>query len=189
MLTLQACNTMGVPGFNTWFARHHRQAYVAYAGRSWDHLYIDMASILHSTMKSGKALAWLLPTLLACKDKTRTYMSTLFAARNLPHFHKMLFLRLDSIMALTSPKKSVMFAMDGPAPLAKLLTQRYKLSSMHHTSSLIVCIMHCVLSLKGSICSIDSKLQHTSITRQHHHCTIILTATTCVDQSCGVLLS
>ena len=145
MLT-QVCNTMGVPGFNTWFARHHKQAYVAYAGRSWDHLYIDMASILHSTMKSGTVLGYYRHYWLA-KTKHVTYMSTLFAARNLPHFHKMLFLRLDSIIALTSPKQSVMFAMDGPAPLAKLLTQRYKLSSMHHTSSLILCIMYCVLSL------------------------------------------
>lgn len=44
---------MGVPGFNTWFARNHRHAYVSYFNRSWDHVYIDMASILHSTMKTG----------------------------------------------------------------------------------------------------------------------------------------
>ncbi|DBA80009.1 TPA: hypothetical protein ACH3X2_007506 [Trebouxia sp. C0005] len=88
---------MGVPGFNTWFARNNRHAYVSYFNMSWDHVYIDMASVLHGAMKS---------------------------ARNLPHFHKILFARLDSIMALATPQKSVMFALDGPAPLAKLLTQR-----------------------------------------------------------------
>ncbi|KAL0025515.1 hypothetical protein WJX77_008035 [Trebouxia sp. C0004] len=88
---------MEVPGFNTWFARNNRHAYVSYFNMKWDHVYIDMASVLHSAMKS---------------------------ARNLPHFHKILFARLDSIMASAAPQKSVMFALDGPAPLAKLLTQR-----------------------------------------------------------------
>ncbi|KAL3147174.1 hypothetical protein ABBQ32_002680 [Trebouxia sp. C0010 RCD-2024] len=88
---------MGVPGFNTWFARNHRHAYVSCFNKSWDHVYIDMASILHAAMKK---------------------------AYNLPHFHKILFQRLDSILVLASPRKSVMFALDGPAPLAKLLTQR-----------------------------------------------------------------
>jgi len=44
---------MGVPGFNTWFARNNRHAYVSYFNMSWDHVYIDMASVLHGAMKSG----------------------------------------------------------------------------------------------------------------------------------------
>lgn len=88
---------MGIPGFNNWFAAHHRHAYVSCANRNCDHVYIDMASILHSAMKK---------------------------ATDLPHFRRILFKRLDSVMAVASPKKSVMFALDGPAPLAKLLTQR-----------------------------------------------------------------
>lgn len=46
------------------------------------------------------------------------------AARNHNHFHKMLHKRLHGILESTQPTKSVMIAVDGPAPLAKLLTQR-----------------------------------------------------------------
>lgn len=59
-----------------------------------------------------------------CHGTCLTMSVCVCAARNLPHFHKILFARLDSIMALATPQKSVMFALDGPAPLAKLLTQR-----------------------------------------------------------------
>ena len=44
---------MGVPGLNSWFVRNHRHAYVSYFNTSWDHVYIDMASILHAAMKKG----------------------------------------------------------------------------------------------------------------------------------------
>ena len=46
------------------------------------------------------------------------------AARNHNHFHKLLHKRMHAILDATSPTKSVMIAVDGPAPLAKLLTQR-----------------------------------------------------------------
>lgn len=39
-------------------------------------------------------------------------------------YHTLLHRRLDAILQLTKPRKSVMLAIDGPAPLAKLLTQR-----------------------------------------------------------------
>jgi 5'-3' exonuclease len=39
-------------------------------------------------------------------------------------FHTLLHQRLDAILQLTNPRKSVMLAIDGPAPLAKLMTQR-----------------------------------------------------------------
>lgn len=114
---------MGVPGFNSWFAGNHRHAYVSRLNRSWDHVYIDMASILHAAMKKCMQLLHILTAShhgwTACADNIQVS-----AAYNLPHFHKVLFARLDSIMALASPRKSVMFALDGPAPLAKLLTQR-----------------------------------------------------------------
>lgn len=121
---------MGVPGFNTWFARHHKQAYVSYAGRSWDHVYIDMASVLHSAMKRGTCCTY---PISPCYAPLQFNHSSLCAsaAYNLPHFHRILFSRLDSIMAMSSPKKSVMFALDGPAPLAKLLTQRCPLLLPH----------------------------------------------------------
>lgn len=47
---------MGVPGFNSWFAGNHRHAYVSRFNNSWDHVYIDMASILHAAMKKGGQL-------------------------------------------------------------------------------------------------------------------------------------
>lgn len=111
---------MGVPGFNSWFAGKHRHAYVSCFNKSWDHVYIDMASILHAAMKKGVQLT----TVLGVLAEQNVLMCSVPAASNLPHFHKILFARLDSIMALASPRKSVMFALDGPAPLAKLLTQR-----------------------------------------------------------------
>ena len=46
------------------------------------------------------------------------------AANDLGKFHVLLFRELDRILARTQPRKSVVFALDGPAPLAKLLTQR-----------------------------------------------------------------
>lgn len=49
------------------------------------------------------------------------------AAEDVDHFHKLLHARLDKTLKLVDPRKSVVFALDGPAPLAKLLTQRYGL--------------------------------------------------------------
>jgi 5'-3' exonuclease len=46
------------------------------------------------------------------------------AAENYDKYHALLHKRLDAIMRLTNPRKSVMLAIDGPAPLAKLITQR-----------------------------------------------------------------
>lgn len=39
-------------------------------------------------------------------------------------FHTMLYRKLDDILRSVNPRKSIIFAVDGPAPLAKLLTQR-----------------------------------------------------------------
>jgi len=39
-------------------------------------------------------------------------------------FHCLLHKRLDAILQSVQPAKSVMLAIDGPAPLAKVLTQR-----------------------------------------------------------------
>jgi 5'-3' exonuclease len=49
---------------------------------------------------------------------------SLAAADNVDHFHVLLYQRLDEVLGLCEPQKSVVFALDGPAPLAKLLTQR-----------------------------------------------------------------
>ena len=48
----------------------------------------------------------------------------MLAANTWPHFHRELHKRLSTILRLTKPRKTVMLAVDGPAPLAKLITQR-----------------------------------------------------------------
>ena len=45
-------------------------------------------------------------------------------ATNRDNLHKLLYKRLDELLRLAKARKTVMFALDGPAPLAKLLTQR-----------------------------------------------------------------
>ncbi|KAF5830776.1 XRN 5'-3' exonuclease N-terminus-domain-containing protein [Dunaliella salina] len=62
-----------------------------------DHLYIDLNSVLHSALRTG--ITW-------------------------EKFHKVLHSRLNDIVDKTNPRKTVMLAADGPAPLAKLITQR-----------------------------------------------------------------
>lgn len=39
---------MGIPGFNTWFYEHNKQAYVPLQQVKVDHLYVDMNSLLHN---------------------------------------------------------------------------------------------------------------------------------------------
>ena len=43
---------MGVPGFNTWMRKHYVGAYVPQRD-SFDHVYVDMASILHTVLRKG----------------------------------------------------------------------------------------------------------------------------------------
>ena len=52
------------------------------------------------------------------------------AAHTKQHFHKLLYMRLDELLMLTSPRHSVMFALDGPGPLAKVMTQRYSVTGL-----------------------------------------------------------
>eukprot|EP00878_Enallax_costatus_P009861 GHUV01010298.1.p1 GENE.GHUV01010298.1~~GHUV01010298.1.p1 ORF type:complete len:210 (+),score=59.01 GHUV01010298.1:183-812(+) len=88
---------MGIPGFNTWFYANNKQAYQTLQQTQTDHLYIDMNSVLHNVLRK---------------------------AENYDKYHALLHKRLDMILRLTNPRKSVMLAIDGPAPLAKLITQR-----------------------------------------------------------------
>lgn len=53
-----------------------------------------------------------------------TLHSTTNTARSLESYHETLYKRLDKLLNVTQPRKSVMMAIDGPAPLAKLMTQR-----------------------------------------------------------------
>ncbi len=49
---------------------------------------------------------------------------TPYTANNTKRFHGLLHKRLDEVFQLATPRKTVVLALDGPAPLAKLLTQR-----------------------------------------------------------------
>ena len=46
------------------------------------------------------------------------------AAKDQDNFHYLLHRRLDAVLRLCEPQKTVTFALDGPAPVAKLITQR-----------------------------------------------------------------
>lgn len=88
---------MGIEGFNTWFHSVHANAYVRLHDTRVDHLYIDMNSVLHVVIRK---------------------------ATNVKQFHRLLHRHLELLIKGVKPRKTVMMAVDGPAPLAKLLTQR-----------------------------------------------------------------
>eukprot|EP00884_Botryococcus_braunii_P004369 jgi/Botrbrau1/13933/Bobra.0193s0001.1 len=90
---------MGIEGFSSWFKQQYPKAFGKYESSSFTHVYVDMASVLHNVLRK---------------------------ARTSNHFHFLLYAKLDNIMHQCNPSRSVVFAMDGPAPLAKLLTQRQR---------------------------------------------------------------
>jgi 5'-3' exonuclease len=62
--------------------------------------------------------------LLHCIDSRETAPLGHCPGRTWERFHKVLHQRLNDIIDKTGPRKTVMLAADGPAPLAKLITQR-----------------------------------------------------------------
>ena len=67
---------MGVPGFSTWFSKKAApEAFVPlHAGRhSFDHVYVDLASVLHGVLRNGMvfcSLAFFLAVLEECTSGT-----------------------------------------------------------------------------------------------------------------------
>lgn len=89
---------MGIPGFNSWVRKEYPEAFVPFErGRRVDHLYVDLASTLHTVLRKSRTPAQL---------------------------HRRLHSRLDNYLARLRPCKRVVLALDGPGPLAKLLEQR-----------------------------------------------------------------
>jgi hypothetical protein len=89
---------MGIPGFSTWLRQRYPEAFEDPKGpRSHDAVYIDLASTLHTVTRKAFSRS---------------------------AFHVLLHRRLDELIDSLGPKKRVVIAMDGPAPLAKLLEQR-----------------------------------------------------------------
>jgi hypothetical protein len=54
----------------------------------------------------------------------------------------MLHKRLDQLFNMIRPRKTVVMALDGPAPLAKLITQRYVLQAYTRKTSNCCCVLH-----------------------------------------------
>ncbi|KAI8102885.1 hypothetical protein M9434_005677 [Picochlorum sp. BPE23] len=89
---------MGIPGFSTWLRQRYPEAFEdPKSSRRHDAVYIDLASTLHTVTRKAYS-------------------------RNA--FHMLLHKRLDELIDSLQPQKRVVIAMDGPAPLAKLLEQR-----------------------------------------------------------------
>ncbi|GBF89683.1 acyl-coenzyme A oxidase, peroxisomal [Raphidocelis subcapitata] len=88
---------MGIPGFSLWFSEKNKHAFVPLNTVAVDHIYIDLNSVLHTVLRR---------------------------ASSYDQFHALLHKRLDEILRTLAPRRSVMIAVDGPAPLAKLITQR-----------------------------------------------------------------
>ncbi|KAG1672628.1 hypothetical protein FOA52_002109 [Chlamydomonas sp. UWO 241] len=90
-----------VLSFTALFKDEYGEAYVPWKNMGLsvkiDHLYIDVNSLLHTAMDN----AW-----------------------NVDGFHTELHARLDKVLTACEPRKSLMLAVDGPAPIAKLLSQR-----------------------------------------------------------------
>lgn len=45
---------MGIPGFNIWFNETYQSSYDRLGNVEIDHVYIDMNSILHNTLRSAR---------------------------------------------------------------------------------------------------------------------------------------
>lgn len=90
---------MGIPGFSTWLRARYPEAFEdpKEHGKSHDAVYIDLASTLHTVTRKAYSKS---------------------------AFHVLLHRRLDELIDSLGPTKRVVIAMDGPAPLAKLLEQR-----------------------------------------------------------------
>ena len=139
---------MGVPGFNTWFySTGCPKAFVDHGGKRFDHVLVDLASVLHSVFRHGQYMLTILCKVLLMQvlvhsgpvsvtgvavyyTESEVYKTLLnltvvvLAARTSSRVHKLLYVELDRILLRFQPRQSVLFAMDGPAPLAKLITQR-----------------------------------------------------------------
>ncbi|KAH7622955.1 putative 5'-3' exoribonuclease 2 [Nannochloris sp. 'desiccata'] len=89
---------MGIPGFASWLRERYPEAFCELGpNNSFDNIYIDLQSTLHMVTRKS---------------------------RNRHGFHLLLHRRLDTLLSTLSPNERVVLAMDGPAPLAKLLEQR-----------------------------------------------------------------
>eukprot|EP00743_Colponemidia_sp_Colp-15_P010063 GILK01011048.1.p1 GENE.GILK01011048.1~~GILK01011048.1.p1 ORF type:complete len:812 (-),score=128.27 GILK01011048.1:190-2625(-) len=92
---------MGIAKYTKWIQKTFPAAYDKTQTESrfllFDHLHIDVNALIHNSVRT---------------------------ASNDRHFVRNLFVRLDSILRAVRARKSITLALDGPAPFAKVLTQR-----------------------------------------------------------------
>ena len=91
---------MGIQGYNKWLQREFKPAFLPAHKRQprrYDHVYVDVNNLLHVAAHHS--------------NSERT-------------FFKKLFFLLDNRLNKTNPRHSVTLALDGPAPMAKTITQR-----------------------------------------------------------------
>ncbi len=88
---------MGIDNFHKWLKKTHPNCYSTNTFIAYDHIYIDLNFILHSTIYT-------------CTDEK--------------YFFNKLFKTLDYIIITFLPLKSLTIAIDGPSTYAKLLLQR-----------------------------------------------------------------
>ncbi|CAG9464467.1 unnamed protein product [Pedinophyceae sp. YPF-701] len=88
---------MGVKGLMKWIFTAHPECVVDVRDAQFDHVYFDMPNVLHEVVRQSKS--------------ERDFVIILYQ-------------QLDAVLNMTNPRKTVMLALDGPAPLAKLLVQR-----------------------------------------------------------------
>ena len=88
----------GVPGFSTWLRKEFGDAYCGVPDKyAADVLCFDMNSIVHTQLRRSK---------------------------NESHAFVRIFRQLHATMRVVRPRQHVLLALDGPAPLAKMATQR-----------------------------------------------------------------
>lgn len=91
---------MGVTGYTRWLQEEFGGAFVKHSSRvprRYDHVYIDVNNLLHVAAHHSNSES---------------------------SFFKKLFTLLDNRLNKTNPRHGVTLALDGPAPMAKTITQR-----------------------------------------------------------------
>ncbi len=98
-------------------------------------LLLDLQSLLHTVIRKGEMTyhSDIAMTMFAdahvphecSRPPVLPLAHPLYTARTKSYFHQLLHQRLDAILKTVKPQQKVVFALDGPAPLAKLLEQRF----------------------------------------------------------------
>ena len=102
---------MGIPGLVYWLRDSFPDAFASASVSPVDHLFVDMNCLIHEAVRRAHSEDAALAALLA---------------------------RLTQIMQETSPRQSVTLAIDGPAPLAKMQTQRQRRQAAYVPTTAVV---------------------------------------------------